>query len=128
MVTAAAQARAGLVMSRALGAVSCLYFLSLSTTLPEILSVLRKARVPAGVTELAVLIYRYIFILLSACHAMRDAAASRLGYSGFRRSIRTTGAVYGNLLAASAEPETALTPWRAAAMTGRSAFWSGKSL
>ena len=101
VVTAAAQARAGLVMARALGAVSCLYFLSLSTTLPEILSVLRKARVPAVVTELAVLIYRYIFILLSSCHAMRDAAASRLGYSGFRRSIRTTGAVYGNLLAAS---------------------------
>ena len=101
VVTAAAQARAGLVMARALGAVSCLYFLSLSTTLPEILSVLRKARVPAVVTELAVLIYRYIFILLSACHAMRDAATSRLGYSGFRRSIRTTGAVYGNLLAAS---------------------------
>ena len=101
VVTAAAQVRARLVMARALGAVSCLYFLSLSTTMPEILSVLRRAHVPSVMTELAILIYRYIFILLSACHAMRDAAASRLGYSGFRRSIRTTGAVYGNLLAAS---------------------------
>ena len=101
VVTAAAQVRARLVMARALGAMSCLYFLSLSTTMPEILSVLRRARVPSVMTELAVLIYRYLFVLLSAYETMQDAAASRLGYSTFARSIRTTGAVYGNLLAAS---------------------------
>ena len=101
VVTAAAQVRARLVMARALGAVSCLYFLSLTTTMPEILSVLRRAHVPSVMTELAVLIYRYLFVLLSAYQAMKDAAASRLGYSGLARSIRTTGAVYGNLLAAS---------------------------
>ncbi len=101
VVTAAAQVRARLVMARALGAVSCLYFLSLSTTMPEILSVLRRAHVPSVMTELAVLIYRYLFVLLSAYQDMKDAAASRLGYSGFARSIRTTGAVYGNLLATS---------------------------
>ena len=101
VVTAAAQARARLVIARALGAVSCLYFLSLSTTMPEILSVLRRAHVPSVMTELAVLIYRYLFVLLSAYETMQDAAASRLGYSTFARSIRTTGAVYGNLLAAS---------------------------
>lgn len=101
VVTAASQARAGLVMARALGAVSCLYFLSLSTAMPEILSVLRRAHVPQVMTELAVLIYRYLFLLLSMQQSMKDAAASRLGYGGFARSIRTTGAVYGNLLAAS---------------------------
>ena len=101
VVTAAAQVRARLVMARALGAASCLYFLSLSTTMPEILSVLRRAHVPSVMTELAVLIYRYLFVLLSVYQSMKDAAASRLGYSGFVRSIRTPGAVYGNLLAAS---------------------------
>lgn len=101
VVTAVAQVRARLVMARALGAMSCLYFLSLSTTMPEILSVLRRAHVPSVMTELAVLIYRYLFVLLSAYETMQDAAASRLGYSTFARSIRTTGAVYGNLLAAS---------------------------
>lgn len=101
VVTAAAQVRARLVMARALGAVSCLYFLSLSTTIPEIFSVLRRAHVPQVMTELAVLIYRYLFVLLSAYQSMRDAAASRLGYGGFARSVRTTGAVYGNLLGAS---------------------------
>ena len=101
VVTAAAQVRARLVMARALGAMSCLYFLSLSTTMPEILSVLRRAHVPSVMTELAVLIYRYLFVLLSAYETMQDAAASRLGYSTFARSIRTTGSVYGNLLATS---------------------------
>lgn len=101
VVTTAAQVRARLVMARALGAVSCLYFLSLSTTMPEILSVLRRAHVPSVMTELSVLIYRYLFVLLSAYQDMKDAATSRLGYSGFARSVRTTGAVYGNLLAAS---------------------------
>ena len=62
---------------------------------------LRRAHVPYVMTELDVLIYRYLFVLLSAYQDMKDAAASRLGYSGFARSIRTTGAVYGNLLASS---------------------------
>lgn len=101
VITAAAQARARLVTARALGAVSCLYFLSLSTSVPEILAVLRHLHVPQVITELAVLIYRYLFVLLLTCRSMKDAAASRMGYSGFARSIRTTGAVYGNLLSSS---------------------------
>lgn len=100
-VVPAAQSLGMLVLSRALGAVSCLYFLSLSTPLPELLEVLRRARIPAIVIELAVLIYRYLFILLATFREMRDSAASRLGYRGLKRSLRTTGLVYGGLLAGS---------------------------
>ena len=84
-----------------LGAVGCLYFLSLSTPVPELLDALRRARVPEVVGDLAVLIYRYIFILFATFRSMRDAAASRLGYAGPVRSLRTTGRVYGGLLAHS---------------------------
>ena len=101
VLTAAAQKRAGLVMARALGAVSCLYFLSLSTPVPELLETLRKLKVPEVLLNLAVLIYRYIFILLSTCERMKDAAGSRLGYGSLRQSLLTTGKVYGNLLACS---------------------------
>ena len=97
-VVPAAQSLGILVLSRALGAVSCLYFLSLSTPLPELLQVLRRAHVPAIVVELSVLIYRYIFILLATFRDMKDSAASRLGYKGLKRSLRTTGLVYGSLL------------------------------
>ena len=101
VLRAPAQAAARLVLARALGAVGCLYFLSLSTPVPELLRALRRAHMPEVVGDLAVLIYRYIFILLSTVHSMRDAAASRLGYSGLRRSLRTTGRVYGCLLGRS---------------------------
>lgn len=100
-VVPTAQSLGMVVLSRALGAVSCLYFLSLSTPLPELLEVLRRARIPAIVIELAVLIYRYIFLLLATFRDMRDSAASRLGYRGLKRSLRTTGLVYGGLLAGS---------------------------
>ena len=79
VLRAPAQTAARLVMARALGAVGCLYFLSLSTPVPELLDALRRARVPEVVGDLAVLIYRYIFILFATFRSMRDAAASRLG-------------------------------------------------
>ena len=53
-----------------LGAVGCLYFLSLSTPVPELLDALRRARVPEVVGDLAVLIYRYIFILFATFRSM----------------------------------------------------------
>lgn len=100
-VTASDQTAAVLVLSKALGAVSCLYLLSLSTPMTEIIAALRKAKTPAIFTELMYLIYRYIFILLEMHRTMRDAAESRLGYSSFRLSLRTTGSIYANLLARS---------------------------
>lgn len=100
-VTKAAQARAMLVMARALGAVSALYLLSLSTPLPEIIGVLRRLRCPDVVTELMYLIYRYIFLLFHMHDAMKNSAMSRLGYLDYPTGIRTTGRIYSNLLAYS---------------------------
>lgn len=101
VITEAGQRTARLVIARALGAVSCLYFLSLSTPMSELLSVLRKIHVPKIIIELAVLIYRYLFVLLSIYSNMNHAAASRLGYDGLRQSLKTTGEIYGNLLSSS---------------------------
>lgn len=100
-VTEQSQALAGLVTARAWGAVSCLYFLSLSTPLPQLLTTLRRWHLPSAVTDPAFLIYRYIFVLLETVRQMQSAARSRLGYAGIRRSVCTTGLVYGGLLAKS---------------------------
>lgn len=100
-VSAGAQARAALVTARALGAVSCLYFLSLTTPMPELIGVLRRARCPDVLIELMYLIYRYIFVLLSMYHTMRDAAKSRLGFVDYRTSMHTMGNLYSNLLSRS---------------------------
>lgn len=125
VIGAAAQATARLVTARALGAVSCLYFLSLSTPLPEVLEVLRRLHAPAVVVDLALLIYRYIFLLLATCETMRDAAASRLGFGGLRRSVRTTGIIYGNLLARSfRRAQACFDAMESRCCTGSIRFWT----
>ena len=94
-------ARTVLVISRALGAVSCLCFLSLTTPMPDIIGVLHRVRCPDLIIDLMYLIYRYIFILLSMHQEMYNAAKSRLGFRDYRMSIRSTGKIYANLLGRS---------------------------
>ncbi|MDR2868885.1 MAG: cobalt ECF transporter T component CbiQ [Deferribacteraceae bacterium] len=94
-------ARATLVASRALGAVSCLICLSLSTPMPALIGALRRMHCPELVIDLMYLIYRYIFILLLIHHDMRLAARSRLGFRDYKTSIRATAAIYTNLLSRS---------------------------
>ena len=100
-VTEMTQARAALVLSRALGAISCLYLVSMTTPMSELIGVLRRARCPDVIIELMYLIYRYIFIILSMHHAMKNAAKSRSGYADYRTGIRTAGNLYLNLLSRS---------------------------
>jgi cobalt/nickel transport system permease protein len=74
---------------RSLGAVSCLYFLSLTTPMTEIADVLRKMRVPTLVIELMTLIYRFIFILLEVTGQIYTAQSSRLGYKNARTGFHS---------------------------------------
>ena len=96
-----AQVHTTLVVSRAFGAVSCLCFLSVTTPMSDIISVLHRARCPDLIIDLMYLIFRYIFIVLSLYHDMYDAAKSRLGFRDYRTGLRTTGRIYTNLLARS---------------------------
>ena len=88
--------RAGLIYGAnlvltALASVSCLYFLAMTTPMPDILNTLRKLYCPALLIELMLLIYRYIFVLLSTAHAIRVSQASRLGNRDYRHSLRSFG-------------------------------------
>ncbi|KJS11276.1 MAG: hypothetical protein VR67_14670 [Peptococcaceae bacterium BRH_c8a] len=76
---------AGKMFLRSLGAVSCLYFLALTTPVTQMVGVLRWLRIPSLVIELMVLIYRFIFILLETAGHIYTAQSSRLGY----RNVRT---------------------------------------
>ncbi|HCT64790.1 MAG TPA: cobalt ECF transporter T component CbiQ [Lachnospiraceae bacterium] len=89
------------VSVKALGMVSSLYMLSLSTPMYEIIEVLKKCRLPKVVIELMFLIYRYIFILLKMQAQMHVSAESRLGYSGIRQSFFSFTHIGANLLAVS---------------------------
>ena len=101
VLTAGAQASALMVMAKAMAAVSCLYALSLSTPLYDLIEVLRRAHLPSVVIELMFLIYRYIFVLSAVLHDLSTAASSRLGFTGFAASYRSAGGIMAGLLTLS---------------------------
>ncbi len=77
------------VSLRALGATACLAFLALTTPAAELVPWLRRLGVPAVLVEIALLIYRLIFILMERAAAGQQAQAARLGYRDARRSLRS---------------------------------------
>jgi len=82
---------------KVLGSVSCLYFLSLSTPMVDILSVLEKLKVPKLMIEMMGLVYKFIFILLDTANTMFTAQNSRLGYMNLRSGYRSLGALASTL-------------------------------
>lgn len=82
---------AGQLIFTALAAVSCLYFLSFHTPMPDILNVLRAMHCPRILIELMLLIYRYIFVLLDTASAITTAQHSRLGNRNYRTSLKSFG-------------------------------------
>ncbi len=77
---------AGLIIT-AMASVSCLYFLSLNTTMTDIIEVCRNLHTPELFLELMMLIYRFVFVLLDAAYNIITAQNSRLGNKDFKTSI-----------------------------------------
>lgn len=71
---------------KSLGAVSCLHFLSLTTPMVEIISVLKRLKVPNLFIELMTLIYRYIFVFIETADKIYTSQSSRCGYVSAKRS------------------------------------------
>lgn len=86
------------LMLTALSSVSCLYFLSLTTPITDILIVLKSLHCPAIIIELVMLIYRFIFILLNLAHSISTSQKSRLGNLNFFTSLRSMAALTSVLL------------------------------
>ena len=93
--------QAGNIVFKALGAVSAMYMMTLTTPLTELISVLRRLHIPKIMVELMNLIYRYIFIMLETYGRMKNSAESRLGYCDFKTSCYSFGQAASNLLVVS---------------------------
>ncbi|MBV5275881.1 MAG: cobalt ECF transporter T component CbiQ [Lamprocystis purpurea] len=85
------------VTLRSLGALSCLAFLALTTPVAELVPWLRRLGVPAAVVEIALLIYRLIFIFAERALAGQQAQAARQGYSTRPRSLKSLGLLIATL-------------------------------
>lgn len=82
---------------KTLGSVSCLYFLSLTTPMVEVISVLKKFKLPALFLELMDLIYRFIFVLMETADRIFTAQSSRLGYSDVRTGYQSLAQLVSTL-------------------------------
>lgn len=83
---------------RSLGAVSCLYFLALTTPITELITLLHKMKVPFIITELMVLIYRFIFVFMETATTIRRAQFSRSGYVSMKSTYRSLSRLFSALL------------------------------
>ncbi len=115
---------AGLLFTKSLGAVSCLYFLSLTTPMVEIISVLRRLKVPALLIELMGLVYRFIFVIMETAGSMYISQTSRCGYASLKTSYRSLAQLVSNLFVRSCYRSQALfTALLARGYTGEIRMW-----
>ena len=75
----------------ALASVSCLYFLSFTTPMTDILGVLKVLHFPKLLIELMLLCYRFIFVLLETAHAISTSQKCRLGNRNYKTALKSFG-------------------------------------
>ena len=86
-----------LLFSRVLGGFTCMAFLALTIPMTELFSELERFKIPQIVVELAMLMYRYIFLFLDEGINMYHAQETRLGYSSLKKSFKSMGMLSSNL-------------------------------
>lgn len=89
------------ILCRVIGGMSALLFIALTTPMTDLFVVMRKCRVPDFVIDLAMIIYRTIFILMDQVQQIHRAQVMRLGYSSWRESIETFATMCGAAFIAS---------------------------
>lgn len=88
--------RGFLIMTKVLGAVFVIIFLSMTTPVNKLLNAARWFKVPRTWIEIAMLSYRYSFVLLEDAITIRNAQKVRLGYSSLGRGLRSFGELMGS--------------------------------
>jgi cobalt/nickel transport system permease protein len=83
---------------RIVGGMGVLLFFSLTTPLPELMRAARFFRCPPVLVELALIMYRYIFLLLEEGGRIRTAQKARLGFVDFRSGLASAATLGGMLV------------------------------
>ena len=86
------------VVLRAAAAAGALLLLAATTPTPDVVRGLRRLGLPADLVDVMLLTWRFVFLLLDAATAIRAAQEARLGWQGWRRSIRSLGLLIALLL------------------------------
>jgi cobalt ECF transporter T component CbiQ len=91
------------IFLRALAGVTIMLFFATSTPIPHFAAALRQIRIPAYLTELVILVYRYSFLLFEQLDVLYTAAQCRVGFRGTKNKFRTTGKLAVGLFIRSME-------------------------
>lgn len=73
------------IFLRAIAATSCLYFVMLTIPFNALLKIFTKLGLPLVISEILLLMYRFIFLLLATATSLWTAQQSRLGYQTLGR-------------------------------------------
>ncbi|MBI5696416.1 MAG: cobalt ECF transporter T component CbiQ [Nitrospirae bacterium] len=90
--------KGAVILARVLGAVSTALFLTMTTPAHRLLSAAARLRMPRAFVEVALLTYRYVFVLLEDAVTVYHAQRGRLGYAGWRIGMRSLGTLAGSVL------------------------------
>ncbi|MGZ7043381.1 MAG: cobalt ECF transporter T component CbiQ [Methanobacterium sp.] len=86
-----------LVFCRILGGFSCLAFLTLTTPMNEMFFMFEGLKIPKIVIEIAMLMYRYIFLFLEEAENMYNSQKTRMGYGSLKSTYKSLGLLASNL-------------------------------
>ena len=86
------------VTVKVLTGTACLYMISLTTPVYEVVGTLRRWHLPEVMLELMILMYRFLFGLLELYEQMKQSAQARLGDIWIRQGYRSFFGICANLL------------------------------
>jgi cobalt/nickel transport system permease protein len=84
-----------LVLAKTMGGFSCLAFLVLTTPMNRLFGICSDIKIPQIVTDLAILMYRYIFLFFDVTLNIYHSQRTRLGYQGYMNSFKCLGTLAG---------------------------------
>lgn len=88
----------GEIAARIAGAVSVVILVGSTTPFTELMGALAWFRIPRGLVEVSLFAWRYLFLLFDDAMVIYHAQKNRLGYAGYRRGLRSFGALAGALV------------------------------
>ncbi|MEK7274152.1 MAG: cobalt ECF transporter T component CbiQ [Candidatus Desantisbacteria bacterium] len=86
-----------LIGGKIMGATSLVIFLSMTTPANKLLNSASWFKIPRTWIEIAIITYRYVFVLMEDAITIRNAQKVRLGYSNLSRSVRSLAQLVGSV-------------------------------
>jgi len=92
-----------LILCRVFGCITALFFIALTTPMPDLFNVMKRCRVPAELIDLMMIMYRFIFIFYAQTREIWQAQVMRLGYHKPKESVHSFATLCGMLFISSWE-------------------------